>query len=137
MPHDPILVEDTRNWLLKANEDLEVAAILINQKPPMVTGAAFHSQQAAEKVLKAFLTWHDQPFKKSHDMRRISQACQKLDATLATATSRLASMTSWAIESRYPGDWDPPAESTVADALEEVSELFRQILSRLPKETHP
>jgi HEPN domain-containing protein len=101
MPHDPILVEDTRNWLVKANEDLEVSAILINQKPPMVTGAAFHAQQAAEKVLKAFLTWHDQPFRKRHDLKRISQARQKIDATLATATSRVTSMTPWAIESRH------------------------------------
>ena len=34
--------------------------------PPLLEDALFHCQQAVEKVLKALLTWHDEPFRKTH-----------------------------------------------------------------------
>ena len=46
MPHDPVLVEDTRKWLSKALEDLEMA-VYCGPASPMERGAAFHAQQAA------------------------------------------------------------------------------------------
>lgn len=32
---------------------------------------AFHCQQAAEKYLKAFLTWHQVAFSKTHDLQEL------------------------------------------------------------------
>jgi HEPN domain-containing protein len=28
----------------------------------------FHAQRAAEKAMKAFLAWHDVPFRKTHNL---------------------------------------------------------------------
>lgn len=123
--------------MIKATEDLDVATVLIKQKRPRVAGAAFHAQQAAEKILKAFLTWHDQPFKKNHDLEKIAKACAAIDSELRAAGERVVHISPWAIQSRYPGNWSLPSALTVGEALNEVRELFRQILSRLPEETHP
>jgi len=35
---------------------------------PFLEDALFHCQQAVEKALKGFLTWHDRPFEKTHDL---------------------------------------------------------------------
>jgi hypothetical protein len=35
---------------------------------------AFHAQQAAEKALKAFLAFHDEPFRKTHGIEEIGRA---------------------------------------------------------------
>lgn len=55
MPDDPRRAEDTRAWLLKAEDDLRGATIDLGAEPPLLGDAAFHCQQAVEKSLKAFL----------------------------------------------------------------------------------
>jgi HEPN domain-containing protein len=49
----------------------------------------FHCQQAAEKALKAFLTFHDQPFRKTHDLASLGKQCANIDATLEARKSAL------------------------------------------------
>lgn len=81
MPHDAARVADTRGWLLKARGDLRGAEVDLAAAPPLTEDAAFHCQQAAEKTLKAFLAWHDVPFRKTHDLAEIG--VQSLEAVLA------------------------------------------------------
>ena len=64
MQHDAARIVDTRAWLAKALTDLLAADRLLHFDPPLAGAAVFHAQQAAEKVLKAFLAWHDDPFRK-------------------------------------------------------------------------
>lgn len=82
MRHDPARVEDTRGWLQKAKEDLDIAKELLKPARTLCGGAVFHCQQAAEKALKAFLVWHDVSFRKTHDLKELGGACIKLEATL-------------------------------------------------------
>jgi HEPN domain-containing protein len=42
----------------------------------------FHCQQAAEKALKGFLAWHDQPFPKTHDLGKLGKQAVEVDPTL-------------------------------------------------------
>jgi hypothetical protein len=67
MPHDLALVAETRAWLEKASEDLAAAALDLGANPPLCGDTAFHAQQAVEKALKAFLTWHGREFRKMHN----------------------------------------------------------------------
>ena len=50
MPHDAARVVDTRGWLHKAAGDLRGAEVDLAANPPLTEDAAFHCQQAAEKV---------------------------------------------------------------------------------------
>ena len=65
MAPDDARPELTRRWLAFAADDLEPAD-RASQAPPLPSVIAFHAQQAAEKALKAFLFWHDRPFRKTH-----------------------------------------------------------------------
>jgi HEPN domain-containing protein len=56
MEPDAILVSNTREWLLRANEDLDNARHDLTATPPFVRDALFHCQQAVEKAMKALLT---------------------------------------------------------------------------------
>ncbi len=68
MPHDPARVADTRAWLQKADNDLRAAEHDQTARPPLLGDVTFHAQQTAEKAFKAFLTWHDRPFRKTHNL---------------------------------------------------------------------
>ena len=51
---DPILLSNTREWLLRTKEDLDAAALVLKVPSPLVRTALFHCQQAVEKAMKAF-----------------------------------------------------------------------------------
>jgi HEPN domain-containing protein len=73
---------DTLSWFEKAHKDLRCAQIDLAADPPAPEDALYHCQQAAEKALKGFLVWHDQPFPKTHDLGRLGNQAVGLDQTL-------------------------------------------------------
>ncbi len=58
--------EETMAWLSKAKEDLEIAKY--NLKGKKIPAAAFYSQQAAEKALKAVQIEKLKRFDRTHDL---------------------------------------------------------------------
>jgi hypothetical protein len=82
MGADSARAEDTQAWMRRAREDLRAGRTMLDAKPPLLGPAAFHSQQGAEKALKAFLTWHDAPFRRTHDLGEPGRQCTGLDDSL-------------------------------------------------------
>jgi HEPN domain-containing protein len=56
---EPNRVAETQAWLIKAALDLRGAKIDRSVDPPFLEDVLYHSQQLAEKSLKAFLCWHE------------------------------------------------------------------------------
>ncbi|MBI4491822.1 MAG: HEPN domain-containing protein [Chloroflexi bacterium] len=137
MPHDPALVQDTRAWLTRAQRDLQVAEHDMNAAPPFLDAVVFHCQQAAEKALKALLAWHDVPFRKTHDLAKIGEACVKIDATLQEVIDRASPLTEYAWKYRYPGERAEPPRAEAEEALALAREVYAAILARLPGEAAP
>ncbi|HVC32066.1 MAG TPA: HEPN domain-containing protein [Chloroflexota bacterium] len=108
MPLDPTRVAETRDWFANAALDLRAAEFEFTAVPPLTADIVFHCQQLAEKSLKVFLVWHDQPFRKTHDLVEIGQQCVANDATLESLVRRAAVLTEYAWRYRYPGDPDGP-----------------------------
>jgi HEPN domain-containing protein len=61
---------------------LRGAEIDLAADPPLLDDPMFHCQQAAEKALKAYLTWHDRPFRRTHDLVELGNQCVEIDHTL-------------------------------------------------------
>jgi HEPN domain-containing protein len=137
MPHDPALIEETRDWLTKAAEDLNAAKYLVAANPPFSSQAAFHAQQAAEKAEKAFLTWNQRTFSKTHDLRVLGSECGTIDPSLMNALMSVAAITGYAVEPRYPGPWIDPSPEDAREAIRLASEVLHEILARLPVEVSP
>lgn len=81
-------------WLAKAIDDLESARVLAGAGHE--ANALYHCQQAAEKSLKAFLTWHDQPFRKTHNLRELGVACAAIDRSLEATCESAHALTDYA-----------------------------------------
>jgi hypothetical protein len=79
MPPEDAQLEDTRAWLAKAELDLRAADLELGAPQAGLWGdVAFHAQQAAEKALKALLALHDEPFRKTHRIEELGQACMEI-----------------------------------------------------------
>ena len=76
-----------RGWLEKADEDLAVAEYLISSDRPYFGAVGFHTQQAAEKYLKAFLVHHQIEFPKTHDLDKLLDLVAKVAEPMAQFTS--------------------------------------------------
>lgn len=59
---------DQFNWVEYAEEDLVMAKSALRRNKPLTTSSCFHSQQSAEKYLKAMLVSQDIEFPKTHDL---------------------------------------------------------------------
>jgi HEPN domain-containing protein len=57
-------------WFEKVAVDLHVAK-LVKDLPDAMDSSVFHSQQAAEKAIKGFLTFHQIRFGKTHDIEKL------------------------------------------------------------------
>lgn len=137
MPHDATRVADTRGWLLKARADLRGAEVDLAAAPPLTGDAAFHCQQAAEKTLKAFLAWHDVPFRKTHDLAEIGLQCLAVDVSLEPVCRRAERLTAFAWIFRYPGEVAEPPAAEIADALVLAREVYDAVVARLPADVRP
>ena len=93
---------DTRAWLEKANEDLRCAQIDLAAVPPATEDALYHCQQA-EKALKGFLVWHDQPFPKTHDLGKLGKQACALDPTLDPLIDDVVEFTKYGLDLLVPG----------------------------------
>lgn len=115
MAPDEAQSEDVRAWLRKAFLDLRAANhAMFAAEPSLWADAVFHAQQAAEKALKAFLAWHDMPFRKTHNLEELGRECVKLDGRLQAVVERAVPLTEYAWKFRYPGE---PGEPSREEAL--------------------
>lgn len=86
-PPDDVRRNLVRQWLVRAFEDLSVARLLIESKSPWHATAAFHSQQAAEKFIKALLVDNQIEFPKTHNIGDLVALTGMINASLPTELS--------------------------------------------------
>jgi HEPN domain-containing protein len=120
-----------------ADPDSDYDEVLLEGPDPLPDTAAFHAQQAADKSLKAFLHWHDVPFRKTHELEELGRACTELDASLEDVVGQVLDLTPFAWRFRYPGEPWQPAVDEVRDALDRARVAHEAVRERLPSEARP
>jgi len=135
MAPDEARREDVRAWLRKAALDLRAAEHGMSEpEASLWPDVVFHAQQAAEKAFKAFLAWHDVPFRKTHNLEELGRACISIDATLRPIVDRAAPLTEYAWKFRYPGEPSEPSHEEAEEALDTAREVLESLTSRLPQD---
>jgi HEPN domain-containing protein len=138
MALDPAKVDLCREWFTIAASDLRASRILAATKPALLEQALYLCQQTSEKALKGFLTWHDVPLVKTHDLAALAQRCAEIDPSLRVLVSQLAGLTAYGSFYRYPGGSEIHPTADDADhATEAAADAMRIVLARLPPEVAP
>jgi HEPN domain-containing protein len=137
MAPDPGLVSETKSWFLKVAADLRAAECDLATTPPLLEDAAFHCQQAAEKALKGFLTWHSAPFRRTHSIEEIGEQCLGIDRSLSAVVDPAVPLTEYAWAFRYPGEPEEPTREEADEALSLAKAVYEAVLERLPEEVRP
>ena len=129
---EPEAAPEARRWLRSAREDLRIAGMALAADPPVVGPACFHSQQAAEKALKAALVLEGIEFPYVHDLRRLHNLLPDgwPEDPPDVALQRL---TQWGAESRYPGDWPELAAADATGAAADAQAVYDAITSEFER----
>ena len=108
---------------------MRAAEALLALASPEVDPAAFHCQQAAEKMAKASLIAAREPPPRLHDIDELGRRVQTHFPALGAAFEPLGGITRWYVSARYPDAGGSPAPSAadVRDVLSHLNDLRRQI----------
>ena len=136
---DEAKIRLVKSWLTKAHRDLGSSKALMDQTPPYLDTAIYHCQQAAEKALKAFLTFHNILFDKTHNLSSLLDLCEQVDSDFQNYYEAAATLTPYATAFRYPSEFfeEEPDEEQVREALKFSEQILNFVLDRLPQGTRP
>lgn len=93
-----------KDWLAKASSNLNAAKKLIKDDDETLDLAAYSSQQSAEKALKAYLIFKQQPILKTHDLEKLLASCIGYDSTFNCLRDAAEILSPYATYTRYPDD---------------------------------
>ena len=117
-------------WIKKAENDLEIAKIIIGEG--FYGESTFHSQQAAEKALKALLVALDVQPPKSHNIHFLLKLLEEngVDTTIPRRM-RAEKLTIYAVEARYPDFGEEPSASEAQEALSIAGRVVEWVREKL------
>jgi len=119
-------------WLHKADIDVDAADAMLSSERNLFYPACFHCQQAAEKCLKAFLTWHQVEFPRTHSIRELLNLAKTVDPSLGEHLMKAAELTVYGVEVRYPGDVLEPDSAEAAIAFDLAKKVRDAVMRSLP-----
>ena len=100
-------------WIRLAEMDSATAHHMFETyHPKPIEIVCFHAQQAAEKMLKAFLVSKGIDFPKTHDLQELCLLCEGLDIQFNNFHREMVTLNRYSVIPRYPMEW----EITEADA---------------------
>lgn len=127
-------IELAKKWMAKAKNDLLNAKNnLASEKIPTDT-VCFHFQQAAEKMLKAFLIAHGRSFPYSHDLLLLLNHVLEIHSDAEKLRDHLILLIPYAVEVRYPDDVEAmPEYEDMIDAKKTVEDVEAWLKNKLPE----
>ena len=117
-------------WIIKAKSDLK-AAKLLRYDEETWDATVFHTQQCAEKALKAFLDFSKKPITKTHDLELLVALCSKIDSHFEGLKMKAATIKPYATKFRYPDDLLHPDACDVDEAINCAEYIFNFVKQKL------
>ncbi len=130
-PPDEARNELVRQWLEKAQLDLDVAWNLVSQGTRFLPAAAFHAQQAAEKYLKALLVHYQIEFPKTHDLGELLDLLAPVEGPLVSSLAEATALNPYSVDMRYPGEMPEISEDEAKQATELAQTVRDAVLTAL------
>ena len=122
-------------WIRKADSDLENATLCLSSNSSLDT-ACFHTQQAAEKYLKAYLMAYGLPAPLIHNIEKLVDLCEQHNPAFQSIKALGQVLTPYAVQLRYDEDFWPSAQETL-NAVQTAQALRAFIVPLLPAPMRP
>lgn len=128
-PAEGVRRELVRRWLAKAELDFSAAQELHARSSEFHEVVAFHSQQSAEKCLKAVLVAHGIGFPETHHISTLPALIEPVESELARSLSDAARPTPLGVQIRYPDEFPAISPQEEIELLELAARVKSAVLS--------
>jgi uncharacterized protein len=134
-PHPRARWQAVERWLRVAERDRRSVLACLAADPPLYDTAAFHCQQAVEKLLKGFLTLAGRRGGKTHSLEQLGVLAQASFPDIAELVAAAHGWSKWAWVYRYPEDDTPPDpdETEIRAALDVIERLSVRLRTANPE----
>ncbi|MDY7079442.1 MAG: HEPN domain-containing protein [Chloroflexota bacterium] len=117
--------DDPREWLNRARSNLAKATSAFEAPQIYLEDLCFDAQQAAEKAIKAVLIHLDVRFPYVHDLAQLLALVEQTGQSVPESIRRAASLSDYAVETRYPGLAEPVIGQEYDEAVAIAEEVVR------------
>jgi len=137
MPPKEVL-EEVAAWIEKAESDFRNIKLVLPADDAPFDTVCYHAQQAAEKYLKALLTFCGIPFRRTHDLPELLLLLPS-SSSVPAEVGDLAELTDAAMASRYPYMGTKYDRKMAEDAVRTAELVKSSVLDELSNEgyAHP
>ena len=117
--------EKAAQWLNRARSSLQRSKIGAVDPYIFLEDLCYDAQQTAEKSIKAVFILYHIKFPKTHDIGYLLDILDTNNIFIPNDILEGRILTQYAIETRYPGDYEPITEDEYNEALKISSEIFK------------
>lgn len=118
---------EASRWFAVADEDIRVIRACLDLDEPALGAAAYHCQQAAEKLIKGLLVAAGTPFRRTHDIDELAELALPRYQQWQTLLDACRPLTVWSVAFRYPGAEDVPEPTPTVVEIEETIRCLSEL----------
>lgn len=132
--HPENVILSTFRWLRFSEEDIITAETLLEQTHIVPRQSCWFAQQSTEKALKAVLVFLQIDFPRTHDLDALRNLIPN-NWQFKHEHTDLASLSEWAVEARYPSEWEEPTLTDARNAVEQARAVYKSVSDEIKHKT--
>jgi HEPN domain-containing protein len=110
---------------------LQLGKVALQTSGVVPEDASFRAQQCAEKSLKALLIIRKIHFPRTHAIEVLLGLLKENSEPVPENVEEAFFLTEYAVQSRYPGEWEPATKKEALSALEQAALVLSWVESRI------
>jgi len=126
-----------RIWLKRAKSNLQIAKAGKVFEDILYEDLCFDCEQTVEKALKTLLVSIDVSFPRTHSISHLIELIETQNIKVPDEIKDSISLTAYAVNTRYPGDFEPVDEQEYKVALEAATNVFDWVRKIIEDEINP
>jgi len=130
-------LDKANEWLQRAKSNMARAKAGRVSPDILYEDLCYDAQQAVEKAFKSVCIIHEIVFPKTHDIAYLIELLEKGGVEVPDNLQNAKILTGYAVETRYPGDYEPVDEEDLRKAIEIAKEVLKWVKKEMDKGQRP
>ena len=126
-------LDKANKWLQRAKSNMARAKSGRVSPDILYEDLCYDAQQSVEKAFKAVCIIHEIVFPKTHDTAYLIELLEKGGVEVPENLQDAKILTGYAVETRYPGDYEPVDEEDLRKAIEIAKEVLKWVKKEMDK----
>jgi HEPN domain-containing protein len=127
-------LDKANNWLQRAKSNMARAKAGRVLPDILYEDLCYDAQQVVEKALKSVCIIHEIVFPKTHDIAYLIELLEKGNVEVPGELQNAKILTGYAVETRYPGDYEPVNEDDYLNAMQLAEKVLKWVEKKMEKE---